>query len=403
MLRKKIQAWQPKGAIQSAWLSHKLKNISQRPAKFSAGRPTVIGFMSSPTGLGYGARLIFNALKENGYQPNAINISNLFFPEMITSIPFFSNGEIGDGPLIFHVNGPELLFVMNRLGSKKIKNQKIIAVWAWEQKTLPASWLKVESFVDEIWASSRFLENMFQENLNTPVYYTPYPVAASSTISIDKVVPECNVVRVYTSFDPKSGLERKNPEAVIETFRQGFKDDPTIALTVKVSDPDWPIPKSWKTLKNVNVINSIVPDSEIRQEMASHDCVISLHRSEGFGFLVARALALGLPTIFTEGFGCNDFSSCPGALTVKGEDYTIQSKSSRYEEKHGQWLDPNIKQAQTYLQELSKLPKSAHLETARRARLWWKTHYGTDSFIDKIPHDTKLLFCKWETSEHIDS
>lgn len=392
MLKTKMRQWHPKRIIQSTWFFNKLKHISRRPKKFSSGQPTVIGFMSSPTGLGYGARLIFNALEEKAYRPNAIDVSNFFYPETDTPISFVSNGEMGDGPLIFHINGPELLFAMNSLNSERIKNQKIIAVWAWEQRTLPNAWLKVESFVDEIWASSHFLENTFRENLKTPVYYTPYPVAALSPISIKQPPPNPNIFRIYTSFDPKSGLERKNPEAVIETFRQAFEDNNAIELTIRVPDPDWPIPESWKALKNVKISNSIVSDGDIDRDLAHHDCVISLHRCEGFGFLIARALALGLPTIFTEGFGSDDFSNCPGAFTVKGENYTIQNEDSVYERKHGQWLDPDINQARLHLQKLSRLPASVHIETAHQSHLWWETHYGTDNFINKIPNDTKNLF-----------
>lgn len=389
----KLQLLQLKEAIHLAWLTRKLKLLSKRPSSYSVGQPTIIGFMSSPTGLGYGARLIFTALKQKGFSPNAIDISDLFFPDKITSIPFVSNGKVGSGPLIFHVNGPELLTVMNKLGLDKIKTQKIIVVWAWEQNTLPKPWLKAEKFVDEIWASSHFLKNVFTKQLYSPVHYIPYPVAAFLSDSIETTPNNPDSFKVYTSFDPKSGLERKNPGAVIEIFQEAFRNNSRLALTVQISDPDWPIPSSWKNLKNVNVINSILTDDKIEAEIKRHDCVISLHRSEGFGFLIARALALGIPTIFTEGFGSNDFSKCPNAFLVSGVNYAIRGKQySSYTNIHGQWIDPNLRQAQSYLEELSNLTKLVREKKAQEARHWWQSHYGLDSFINLIPSNTKRLF-----------
>lgn len=381
-----------KSYLKSGWLREKLKHIADRPCVFTTGEPTVIGFMSAPTGLGNGARLIFNALKDKGYNPNSVDITNLFFENTRLRLPFFCNGKIGSGPLIFHVNAPELLYVIDKLGVDNIKQQKIISVWAWEQPLLPKEWLKAEAFIDEIWASSYFLKSLFQRSVKTPVYYTPYPLVLSIESLATIPQKKASTFKVFTAFDPKSGLERKNPEAAVQAFKRSFENVSSAELTIKVTDPNWPIPKSWHNVKNIKIINSIVSDEDIRSGMKTYDCVISLHRSEGFGFLIATALSNGIPTLFTTGFGSEDFAKSPGAYTVTGSPYHIKSKNAQYQAKHGPWIDPDIIEATGKLKKISKLSLSERHAITAYAREWWLSHYSSDNFIDAIPTNTKSLF-----------
>jgi len=348
--------------------------------------------MSAPTGLGYGARLIYDSLKAQGWSPNCIDITGLFLSKKSSNKLTVDQSKIGGGPLIFHVNATELLYVIDKLGHRNIGQQKIIAIWAWEQTIIPKTWLKVEKFVDEIWASSHFLEDIFKKNLETPVYYTPYPVTSPSDLSDLGTKKKSETFKVLTAFDPRSGIDRKNPQASIEVFQRCFPTNSEAELTVKVSDPDWPIPDSWRRIKNIKINNAILTDEDMESDLKTYDCVMSLHRSEGFGFLIASALAHGIPTIFTEGFGSEDFSDCPGAYKVPGEPFKIQNNDPHYKNKYGSWIDPNLEIAQSHLHEIHNLTPLQRVKTAESSLIWWETHYNSARFCEAIPISTRTLF-----------
>ena len=185
--------------------------------------------------------------------------------------------------------------------------QRQIAVWMWELEHTPPRGLGLaEECVREVWAFSRFMQRAFSKWCRKPVYYVPpFVVPPSKPVEFAKD-PRFTVLFV---FDAASVWERKNPLAVVKVFKAAFRHNEPVRLVVKIMRPHvrreafaalvreghgWPI--HWLTADL----------SEIEQWklMASADCYISLHRSEGIGLTLAEASWCAVPIIAT-GYGGN--------------------------------------------------------------------------------------------------
>lgn len=79
---------------------------------------------------------------------------------------------------------------------------------------------------------------------------------------------------------------------------------------------------------------------------AECDCLVSLHRSEGFGLPVAEALARGIPVVVTRQGGILDFMDDRGGLLIDGVPAVPgpAGSASGYHEWSG-WVEPDIQSA----------------------------------------------------------
>ena len=124
-----------------------------------------------------------------------------------------------------------------------------------------------------------------------------------------------------TAFDVLSVPERKNPLAVIRAFEKAFGPDSGCQLIVKVNNAHART-EYVEMLRNACGNSSIrILDSTLRREEMDAltncaDCIVSLHRSEGFGLLMAEAMFLGKPVIATNYSGNTDFTRPDNSLLV---------------------------------------------------------------------------------------
>src|SRR6201999_1357068 len=57
----------------------------------------------------------------------------------------------------------------------------------------------------------------------------------------------------------------------------------------------------------IKIITTRLSDAEMIALVRDADCIVSLHRSEGFGYLMSDAMAYGTPVIATDYSGNADF------------------------------------------------------------------------------------------------
>jgi glycosyltransferase involved in cell wall biosynthesis len=101
------------------------------------------------------------------------------------------------------------------------------------------------------------------------------------------------------------------------------------------------------------------------------DCVVSLHRAEGFGLTLAECMALGKPAIATGWSGNTDFMDARNACPVGYSLKPIERDVGPY--RAGQtWAEPDVEHAAWYMRrlvadaELRWRLASAGRETVRR-------------------------------------
>lgn len=250
-------------------------------------------------------------------------------------------------------------------GAALFRGRYTIGYWPWELRDWPADWKHCFHLVDEIWASSRHIQQAAQRASDVPVHLMPMSVKIpdigmhSRPMRNRFGLPENRTLFVF-SFDGNSYIERKNPLAIIEAFRLAFPEGhEPVGLVIKCMRPDARSP-AWKAILHAAktdprliVIDAVLSKSEVMELYRSCDCFVSLHRAEGFGRGIAEALLLGLEVIATNHGGNTDFCHAAGAKLIPCLMKPLSPDD--YVEAQGQsWAEPDMKAAALAMRETNQ-------------------------------------------------
>jgi hypothetical protein len=257
---------------------------------------------------------------------------------------------------IFCLNGDEA----NELLKKKqfinlIKNQKTIIYPAWELNVYPTQFVKVLNKFDQLWAPSKFCYN---------VYKVIHPNVIHLTLASEPKIEnyfshlyfdiDPSAYNFFFSFDTMSYHSRKNPYAVISFFKKIVAENlfnKKFNLLIKINnhEKDNNIIKNLKKEIDVNFLNiKFITENYTENEYFNLlnlvDCVISLHRSEGFGRLISEAMSLGKLAICTNYSGNLDFSNFMNSISVKYDLIDVNPNEYPYY-KNCKWANPDVEDA----------------------------------------------------------
>jgi glycosyltransferase involved in cell wall biosynthesis len=198
----------------------------------------------------------------------------------------------------------------------------------WETEVIPRQLHRPLALVDEIWTATEFVAAGYRAVTDTPVQVTGHAVDVSGVEQVGRselgIADDAFVV--HFSLDANSTVARKNPSAAIDAFHGAFEGDPTAVFLLKVRNMQQAehLARSGDPHAR-GLMDRLRDDPAIRLVTGelSHgrslgliqlaDCFISLHRSEGYGYAVAEAMALGTPVIATDYSGSTDLlSDCEG-------------------------------------------------------------------------------------------
>jgi glycosyltransferase involved in cell wall biosynthesis len=374
-----------------------LRGLAERPDHFSKGRPLIAGFLSSPIGLGEGARVLIQGLNRLGLEPSVFDLTPDIQPGRSNFKVSAASPDDSKGPIILHVNPPEVPLALKILQRRfNLKNRMIIGVWAWELTRAPPEWDYAARWFDEIWASSLFIHKIFDGHLSTPVAYTGYPCKTSDP-------PKSNWrerldlkqdFTVLTAFDPRSSFSRKNPEGAIRAFLKAFANRTNVRLVVKFSKSSEPFPETIKPLlesRQVVVVDYSIEPEEMRALIGTCDCMISLHRAEGYGLVPAQASAMGIPAIVTAWSSVSEFLDCPNIFGVDYKLTEIVDPQGLYSSELGQWAEPDIDDAAKKLRIIEELPEDKRRVLAATSMQWWNKNFDDKAFWERLPARTKAL------------
>ncbi|HEY1014642.1 MAG TPA: glycosyltransferase family 4 protein, partial [Herpetosiphonaceae bacterium] len=278
------------------------------PGRSAADGLNLVGYLYSETGVGQAARNVAAALIGAG-QPLAA------LPLTAQDRSRQQARELGDLPQgmpyaisLFHVNADMTFPVREQLGPAAYEGRYNIACWFWELATFPRRWHSCFEPYDEIWAASRFIQQALLAHTDKPVIYMPPPIAVELPepgSRADVGLPEDACLYLFI-FDALSVIERKNPWAVIEAFKQAFppRERARARLVLKAGNLAHAPAEGARLRAALAEIDGILIDGYLsRREVNAliHHCdaYVSLHRSEGYGLTIAEAMALGKPVIAT--------------------------------------------------------------------------------------------------------
>lgn len=344
----------------------------------------IAGFFTAEMGLGEVARSYVRALRHIG---SALSLQDASFIANQVSRKVDDLIFNRDNPYPINLvclNPPEIEQFVTAFDERYFFTKYNIGSWWWEVEKLPESWRKELHRFDELWVGSEFIrQNFLNSAVSLPVIVVPpYVVTKPSDFSRPHFTLSDREFIFLFVFDFFSSFERKNPLAVIESFKKAFPNEENVRLVIKSSNGER-FPHELQKLQaacsqaNITHIDRCITKSELSALINCCDCYVSLHRSEGFGLPIAEAMFLEKPVITTAWSGNMDFTNAENSLLVQ-HDFCVNQEDSGPYKKGIRWADPDIGQAAQFMRLVFNDRDYAKTIAARGA-LTIQNKYGLDA------------------------
>lgn len=240
-----------------------------------------------------------------------------------------------------------------------------IGLLVWETSLPPRAAHLTLELIDEIWTPSRYCADILRPFFNGPIQVIPHAVPFPTSDSVPRPDDRAGQApfRFYFCFDELSWYTRKNPAAVAEAFRLAFPNRMDVELLFKLrpAGRGGPSLRGVRSMSNhrarqrflaqvqgdprIRVLKSDDGDDGMAALMASCDCYVSLHRSEGFGYSMAEAMAHGKPVIASRFSGNLDYMDDDSAFLVGGRDRFLQHDEYIGVTPGASWFEPDVVKA----------------------------------------------------------
>ncbi|HYK51665.1 MAG TPA: glycosyltransferase, partial [Terriglobales bacterium] len=129
----------------------------------------------------------------------------------------------------------------------------------------------------------------------------------------------------------------------------------------------------------IQLITERYSEAQMADLLCETWCLVSLHRSEGFGYVLADAMALGIPVIATDYSGNTDFCNDQTSFPVDYHLVPVRSAGAHWEEEGAEWADPDIDSAAARMMEVYSDYPAAVVRAANGQRLIFGK-YSTEAF-----------------------
>lgn len=322
----------------------------------------LVGYFHAETGIGQSARGARAALRAARISLSLRGVDDAGLSRqqdysagpMSSAFPYFAN--------LFYVNADQAIVVRKSLGKQFYQHRYNIGYWVWELDEFPERWLGAFSPYHEIWTPSTFCRDAIQRKASIPVLCFPYAVAPVAPAGMDRQyfgLPSDRLI-FLAAFDVLSVPERKNPLAAIRAFERAFGAHSRCQLVIKVNNAK-AAPNYIEALRaassngTVRIFDSTLKREEMDALTNCVDCVVSLHRSEGFGLLIAEGMYFGKPVIVTNYSGNTDFTRPDNSMLVDFRLIPVGRGCAPYDPA-SLWADPDVEQAASHMKVIAGDP-----------------------------------------------
>jgi len=347
------------------------------------------GHLGGGFGLGEGARCTARALRAAGLTVQLRHLPLATHPEngSADAMPAGSGGTGSPLPAaidLLHTN-PNVLRQTDGLAARlELEAPLRIGFWAWELEAFPDGWEVGFAGLDQLWCPSPFCAAALGLRSPVPVTALPHLIdwERANLLAEQRAGRRWGGVggqqpfTVLFAFDFWSTRARKNPDGVIEAFLAAFprggKQEARLVLKIASAD-QFPeataeLTERCATDPRLELITTHLSEGALDALYAEADVLMSLHRAEGFGLLMAEAMAAGLPVV-ASGYGGNlCFMPAGSGLLVPCRRVEITQTTGDYRA-GWHWGEPDLDGAAAALRRLAEQPEEARRlgEAGRRA------------------------------------
>ncbi|HEV7731112.1 MAG TPA: glycosyltransferase [Candidatus Binatia bacterium] len=332
----------------------------------------LFGYFRSPIGLGSMTRGLAKALRGAGIAVAESIVGNIAMDADLRPEDFIGRWNWRYDTNLF-VSYPHLReHLLHALPEYMVRDRRNVAYLAWEQRDAMHWWRDAYRDFDQVWALSAFAATSLSTVLERPVLDVPCVVDVEAfpppATKADWGFPESACVFLYV-FDANSSIERKNPEAALEAFAAAFGGRRDVLLVMKASNAQRLAHRTrLRALAlraeqlgcNVRFLTRRLSTPDILRLISSVDCYVSLHRSEGFGYTCAEAMAYARPVIATGYSGNLDFMSADDAFLVTADETPVTVADGPFQ-RGSVWAEPRIAHAAALMTQVQADPERARI------------------------------------------
>lgn len=323
----------------------------------------LIGNIKADTGLGQSCRLVAAELEECKlpylvYQYNQLglmsNTNTRFDAKIAKNLSYNIN--------LIHINPHELGLAFMQLDRSFWDKRYNIGFWLWELEEFPDEWIPCFHGLDEVWTPSEFISNSIRKKTDLPVITIPYHVSVhvdKEYFRSDFALPKDKFLFLMM-YDRTSMTERKNPSAVLEAYKTAFSKQDQTGLVIKINNCTTEevdaLKAELENYHNIYFITEVMDRNHVNSLIKCVDVVVSLHRAEGFGLVLAEAMLLGTPSIATNWSSNTEFMTKETACLVDYKLVELKEDMGLFK-KGNHWAEPDVEQAAFYMKELYEKPE----------------------------------------------
>lgn len=366
------------GADRFAEYLERRRHASPLPPRPRPG-VNVVGYLSSERGVGEVARQITSALRGDD-----VPVAEIDAPAEPDKIPG-ALGKLGfeDYPYDFNllcVNADMLPFVARGLGPRFFECRHSAGLWFWEVSHFPEQLRRAFDNVDEVWVASEHVAEALRPLSSTPVQTIRIPIVPGQPDGASRAelgMPDGFCFLFL--FDYRSVFRRKNPLGLVEAFCKAFEPGSGRSLVIKsVCGDEFPAERralaaAVADRPEIHLIEDTITTGMKDAMIASCDCYVSLHRSEGLGLTMAEAMYFGKPVIATAYSGNLDFMTERNSYLVPHTMVEIGPDAFPYPPDK-EWAEPDLERAAALMRQVSEDPEAAALRGRRAAEDIRRTH-----------------------------
>ena len=339
----------------------------------------VVGYLNDERGVGEAARQLLSALRNS-----EVPVAEVDTPTDLKKIDDGLRGlGFEDYPYDFSlvcVNADMLPFVAKGLGPRFFEGRHSAGLWFWEVSHFPEEQRHAFDNVDEVWVASEHVAATLRPHSSKPVQTIRMPIVPGEPAEASRAelgLPDGFCFLFL--FDYRSVFKRKNPLGLVEAFCRAFEPGEGPSLVIKsiggenFGDERQALTDAVAGRPEIQLIEDMVSKEMKNAMIASCDCYVSLHRSEGLGLTMGEAMYFGKPVIATAYSGNLDFMTEENSYLVPFSMVEIGPDAGPYPADK-EWAEPDLDQAAALMREVVENPRVAAERGTRAAEDIRRTH-----------------------------
>lgn len=324
---------------------------------------TLHGDSQSQTGLGLNMQMSLTALRQTG------------LPCTLSGGATFAGARLLRRPAaLYHLNA-------DRVPQEMVEHYRFAETYhigfaLWELNRLPQAHRLALDMLDEIWAPSVFVAKAYRQEFRGKVMLMRKGLPQ---LDPQPRLPKPGVTRFVMAFDEHSSVCRKNPLAAVRAFQAAFGPRKDVELVIKTSpapDGHWGDPEEQMAQiiraaaidRRIRLIREHWPMNGLMGLVRGASALVSPHRAEGFGYLPAFALQMGVPVITTDWSGTRDFCTEETAYPVPCELVPVGDGQTIHPTPGARWADIDVGALAETMRAVADNPDAARRRAAMGAQ-----------------------------------